>query len=239
MFGTFSESALAAYEEFARASFKEKKVAGRQGTEYADTAGIGDNDSSYLDTDESQDANDYSEIDEYSFTTCIRPNGSLYGISRGKCRKGSEVDRLSLEQLKAAKKKASNKDRKAASIQKRGERAVTKAKAEKVLRDLQKQGATAKKATERREKAGGGNREEQVRRLSGKVFLAMDKLRQRAKKMKPGPQRERVLAKVERLSSLRNRLLKEQQRLREQGPKPKSEGFGKPPDWATTGRGLA
>jgi hypothetical protein len=237
MFGTFSESALAAYEELARASFKEKKIAGKQGTEYADTAGVGETDSSYLDTDESQDADDYSE--SYDFTTCIRSDGSLYGISRGKCRKGSEVDRPSLEQLKAAKNKATTKDRKAASIQKRGERAVTRARAEQVLGQLQKQGATAKKATERREKAGGGNREEQVRRLSGKVFLAMDKLRQRAKKMKPGPQRERVLAKVERLQAIRQKLDKEQRRLREQGPKPKSEGFGKLPDWATTGWGLA
>lgn len=237
MFGNFSESALAAYEELARASYKEKKVSGKQGTEYADTAGIGDNDSSYLDTDESQDADDYSE--SYDFTTCIRSDGSLYGISRGKCRKGSEVDRPSLEQLRAARKKSAAKERKATGIQKRGERAVTKAKAEQVLGHLQKQGATAKKATERREKAGGGNREEQVRRLSSKVFVAMDKLRQRAKKMKEGPQKERVLAKIERLKAIRQKLDKEQQRLREQAPKPKSEGFGKLPDWATTGRGLA
>jgi hypothetical protein len=67
----------------------------------------------------------------------------------------------------------------------------------------------------------------------------MDRLRQRAKKMKDGPQKERVLAKVERLKDLRGRLDKEQRRLREAGPKAKGEGFGRIPQWAQEGRSLA
>jgi hypothetical protein len=230
MLGTFSEVALLKYAEKAAAAFRERKVASRQGTEQHDNHGIGEHDHTFIDTEESQDADDYSEA--WDFTTCIRPNGTLYGIANGKkCRKGSET--------KTQPKQRSAKEAKREGIRKRGEKAVTKAKAEKALSDLAKQGATAKKATDRREKEGKGNREEQVRRLAGKVFVEMDRLRQRAKKMKDGPQKERVVAKVERLKDLRGRLSKEQQRLREGGSKARSEGFGKLPDWATTGRSLA
>jgi hypothetical protein len=64
MFGSFSESALLAYAE------KLKKVVAMQGTERHTNFGISDEDSSYLDTGESQDADDYAEL--YDFTTCIR-----------------------------------------------------------------------------------------------------------------------------------------------------------------------
>jgi hypothetical protein len=230
MLGTFSEKALLRYAEKAEAAFKERKVASRQGTEQHDNYGISEQDHSFIDSDESQDADDYSEA--WDFTTCIRPNGTLYGIADGKkCRKGVET--------KAQPKVPSAKETKREGIRKRGEKAVTKAKAEKVLSDLAKQGANAKKATERREKEGKGNREEQVRRLAGKVFVEMDRLRQRAKKMTDGPHKRRVLERIERLKELRGRLDKEQQRLREQAPKAKGEGFGKLPDWATTGRSLA
>jgi hypothetical protein len=230
MFGTFSEKALLAYAEKASEAFREKKVKAHQGTEKHDNYGISEHDHTFIDNDESQDADDYSEA--WDFTTCIRPNGTLYGIANGKkCRKGSET--------KAQPKQRSAKEAKREGIRKRGERAVTKAKAEKVLGDLAKQGATAKKATDRREKEGKGNREEQVRRLAGKVFVEMDRLRQRAKRMTDGPHKRRVLERIERLKDLRGRLDKEQQRLRQQAPKAKSEGFGKLPDWATTGRSLA
>ena len=68
MFGTFDEKALAAYAE----QVKEKKVKGRQGTEYADNLGVGDHDHSFLDNDESQDAQNYTEFVGYDFGACLR-----------------------------------------------------------------------------------------------------------------------------------------------------------------------
>jgi hypothetical protein len=68
MFGSFDENALADYAE----KVKEKKVKGRQGTEYADNHGLGEHDHSFLDNDESQDAQDYSEFADYDFGACLR-----------------------------------------------------------------------------------------------------------------------------------------------------------------------
>jgi hypothetical protein len=232
MFGTFSEKALSAYETLVREQYaeKQKRVKSAQGTEAMDNYGVSDTNHEFLDADESYDADDYGEC--YDFTTCIRANGSLYGIADGKkCRKGSET--------KTQPKVRTANEKKQEGIRKRGERSVTKARAEKVLSELAKQGATAKKATVRREKEGKGNREEQVRRLAGKVFVEMDRLRQRAKKMKDGPHKDKVLGKINRLKDLRGRLLKEQQRLRDQAPKAQGEGFGPLPQWATEGRSLA
>jgi hypothetical protein len=224
MFGHFSESSLESYAELVKE--KVKKVAG---TEWADNDGIGDNDSSFIDTDESYAKEDYAE--SYDYAQCLRKDGTRYGIADGKkCRKGSET--------KAQPKVPSTKDKKREGIRKRGERAVTKAQAERVLEDLAKEGKVAKSATERRKKEGKGNREEQVRRLAGKVFVEMDKLRQRAKKMKEGPHKQRVLERIEGLKDLGGRLSKEHQRLREQAPKEKGEGFGKLPDWADAGKQL-
>lgn len=227
-FGTFTEEALSKYAQLVSDNFREKrKDLNKQGCEKLDNLGIGENDKSFDETGESQDKDDYSET--YDFGTCLRPDGSMYGISRGKCRQGSEVDKETAKAL-----------RKTAGIQKRGQASVTKAKAEKVLKGLQKEGARDRKATERREKAGKGDtREEQVRRLSAKAYQAKEKLRERAKKMKEGPQKQKVLAKIDRLTNIRNRLLKEQQRLREQAPKRQGEGFGRIPQWAQEGRSLA
>jgi hypothetical protein len=51
---------------------------------------IGENDSSFIDEDESGDKDDYSE--SWDFTTCLRSNGTRYGIAPGKkCRKGTET----------------------------------------------------------------------------------------------------------------------------------------------------
>jgi hypothetical protein len=99
MFGSFSESALLAYAD------KVKKVVAKQGTEGNTNFGISDEDSSFIDTCESQDAGDYAEF--YDFTTCIRSNGTLYGIAPGKkCRKGSETDSASKETRQQARLKA-------------------------------------------------------------------------------------------------------------------------------------
>ena len=102
MFGTFTESALLAYAERATEAFKEKRIAGKQGTEHAYNEGIGEHDHSFIDADESQDADDYSE--HYDFTTCLRPNGTLYGIGGGKCRKGTEVSADAVARLKQERK---------------------------------------------------------------------------------------------------------------------------------------
>ena len=99
MFGSFTESALLAYAE------KVKKVVAKQGTERHTNFGISDEDSSFIDTGESQDADDYAEF--YDFTTCIRSNGTLYGIAGGKkCRKGSETDSATKETRQQARLKA-------------------------------------------------------------------------------------------------------------------------------------
>lgn len=94
--GTFSERALAAYDELVRRDYKEKKVKGGQGTEYADNLGVGENDSSFIDEDQEGNGNEYSE--SWDFTTCIRSNGTRYGIAPGKkCRKGSETKGVTKE----------------------------------------------------------------------------------------------------------------------------------------------
>jgi len=107
--------------------------------------------------------------------------------------------------LKQERKSPKQKQRE--GIQKRGEKAVTKARAEKVLGDLQKAGATEKKATERRSKTGkGDDREEQVRQVRAKAFLTMDRLRQKAKKMVPGQKKQQVEARIDRLQAILGRL---------------------------------
>ena len=73
MFGSFSEQALAAYAE----KVKMKKVAAAQGNEWADNAGLGTHDHSFLDTDESQDARDYTEFAGYDFGACVRGENQL------------------------------------------------------------------------------------------------------------------------------------------------------------------
>jgi coproporphyrinogen III oxidase-like Fe-S oxidoreductase len=236
MFGTFTESALLAYAERATQAFKEKKVAGNlQGTEKHDNFGIGDHDHSFIDNDESQDADDYSE--HYDFTTCLRPNGTLYGIGGGKCRKGTEVSADAVARLKQERKFPKQKQREA--IRKRGETAVKRDKAEGILKGLQQEGPRDRKATERRaEKGKGGDREEQVRQLRAKAFLTMDRLRQKAKKMVAGPRKEQVEARIARLLAVMGRLDKTQKALRDTKPKQKSEGFGRIPAIYETGRGL-
>jgi len=234
MFGTFTEEALKRYEALVHQDYKEKRVRGGQGTEYADNLGVGETDKSFIDADESQNIDDYSE--HYDFTTCIRSDGTLYGIGGGKCRKGTEVSASAVARLKQERKTPKQKQREA--IQKRGVKAVTKAKAEKVLADLAKEGAADKKATERRAKTGkGSDREEQVRQLRAKAYLTMDRLRQRAKRMLAGPQKEKVEARIARLQSVLGRLDKTHKALRDAKPKLK-DGFGNLPDWAATGKQL-
>jgi len=95
--GIFTEKALGRYEMLVQEQYKERKVRATQGTEGHDNHGIGKEDHTFIDTDESQDAEDYTEC--YDFTTCLRPNGSRYGIAPGKkCRKGTETKALTKEE---------------------------------------------------------------------------------------------------------------------------------------------
>ena len=108
MFGSFTEKALSAYESLVKKQYaeKQKKVRSAQGTEMMDNYGVSDTDHDFLDADESIDADDYAE--SWDFTTCIRSNGTLYGIAPGKkCRKGSETKSVTKEdkQREALKRK--------------------------------------------------------------------------------------------------------------------------------------
>lgn len=237
MFGTFTEAALQAYAEQVKRKQKEQQVKEAvQGTEGHDNLGVGPTDKSFLESGQSQDPDDYSET--WDYTTCIRSDGTLYGIGGGKCRKGTEISADAVARLKQERKSPKQKQREA--IQKRGTKAVTRAKAEKVLGDLQKAGATEKKATERRAKTGkGSDREEQVRQVRAKAFLTMDRLRQKAKKMVPGQKKQQVEARIARLQAVLGRLDKTQKALRDAKPKQKGEGFGRIPEVYETGRGLA
>ena len=82
--GTFSEGALSHYQQMVMEEYaeKQKRVRSVQGTEWADNHGVSDTDHDFLDTDESMDADDYAEA--WDYTTCIRANGTLYGIADGK-----------------------------------------------------------------------------------------------------------------------------------------------------------
>lgn len=185
------------------------------------------------------DSSSYSEfVEHYDFTTCIRPDGTLYGIGRGECRKGKEISADAVAKLKEERK--SPKQKQWDAIRKRGEAAVRKDRAEQILKDLQKEGAASKKgqATERRAKKGKeGDREEGIRQVRAKVYLTVDKLRQKVKRMVAGPQKEKVAARIARLQTLLGRLDKAQQKERDAKPK-LTDGMGNLPDWAATGKQL-
>lgn len=231
MFGSFSESALLAYAEKAAAAYREKRVRGGQGTEYADNLGVGETDKSFIDADESQDPSDYSET--YDFTRCMRANGTFYGTA-GQCRKGSEVE--------PAPKKTESKQRKA--IRKRGETSLKRATAEKVLEDLKAEGkkerATKAKAEERRRKKDpytNRDRAGQITALLGKGARTLDRLRARRKKaIAGGAMAQRLDARIQRLNTMMQRLQETRKKLVD-GVKQEGEKFGNVPKWATEGRG--
>ena len=257
MFGSFNERSLALYDELVRAEYKEKAASfSGQGSEYLDNLGVGNHDKSFIE-EGSQDPDDYkgvtgkirkslkqkgvidhSEAEEwgsYDFAQCLRDDGTIYG-SRGKCKKGKAISASAVARLKEERKSPEQKRRE--DIQKRGVKAVTRAKAEKVLEDLQKEGARDKKASERRAKTGRGeDREEQVRQVRAKAFLAMEKLKAKTKKMVPGPQKQKVEARIARLKEILGRLDKAQQKARDAKPK-MGDGMGTLPSWAGTGKQL-
>jgi hypothetical protein len=183
------------------------------------------------------DSCNYSEWDDWSFTACIRTDGTLYGIANGKkCRKGKEISQEEVAKLREERKSPKQKQRDA--VRKRGEAAVRADRAEQILRDLQREGATAKKPTgNRAKKRKGEDREEQIRKVRAKVYLEIDRLRQKAKRMVKGPQKEKVEARIDRLQTLLGRLDKAQQKVRDSKPK-MGDNMGTLPAWANTGKQL-
>jgi hypothetical protein len=179
-------------------------------------------------------SSDFSE--HYDFTTCIRTDGTLYGIGRGKCRKGKEINADAVAKLKEERKSPTQKRKDA--IRKRGEAAVRKDRAEAILKDLQKEGAATKKGQGDRAKTGKGtDREGEIRKVRAKVYLTIDRLRQKAKRMVAGPQKEKVEVRIARLQTLLGRLDKAQQKERSSKPK-MGDGMGTLPDWAAIGKQL-
>lgn len=240
MFGSFSESALLAYAEKAAAAYREKRVRGGQGTEAHDNYGVGETDHSFIDSDESQDLDDYSE--NYDFSTCIRADGTLYGTG-GKCRKGTEVSADAVARLKQERKTPEQKRRE--TQRKKGERHLTRERAKEVLADVQKEGKKEKernqKAFERRAKGDGfaRSRTEQIQVLVGKATETLNRLLERRKRVKKeGDYSKGLDARITRLRGTVGKLQAAKQRLQEQNM-PQGEGFGRIPAAYETGRGLA
>jgi len=252
MFGSFTEDALHRYEELVR--FREKKVKGGQGSEYADNLGVGEHDHSSIDADGSQDADDYAEGgDTWDYTTCLRPNGTLYGIGGGKCRKGTEISADAVRKRKEEAKTPKQKQREAR--RKKGERAVTKARAEKVLSDLQREGRQEKADREQKAEARRRNKDPytnrdrigQIQALVGKATQSLDRLQARRKRVvKEGEFSKKLDARIARLKGVVGKLQaakgrlrdKEQaERRREEAKRPKST-LPDVPAWATTGKQL-
>jgi hypothetical protein len=238
MFGSFTEDALHRYEELVR--YREKKVKGGQGSEYADNLGIGENDNSSLDTGGSQDADDYAEGgDTWDYTTCLRPNGTLYGIGKGKCRKGTEVSADAARKRKQEAKTPKQKRRE--TQRKKGERHLTRERAKEVLSDLQKEGQKEKTEAQRRRKTPQSNqgRIERLQALVGKATQSLDRLTERRRRVaKEGAYSKRLDARIARLNGAIGKLQEAKYRLQEQeqAQRPKST-----PDWGpsvTTGKQL-
>ena len=225
VFGSFTEEALCAYAEQVRKRAKAEKVEKTAGTEWADNHGVGEHDSSFIDTDESQERSDYSEC--YDFTLCVRSDGSKYGIADGKkCRKGTET--------KVQPKVRSAKEKRGEAIRKRGERSLKRATAEKVLEEVRKEGAKERDAKRQREvtgtkERGEATRTQRIQSLVGKAQKAIDRLQAAIARTKEGQYKARVQAKIARLRDIQKKLQTEKERLQRANP-PKGEGFGNIPE---------
>lgn len=246
MFGSFTWDALHRYAELVR--HREKQVRGGQGTEAHDNYGVGKTDHSFIDTDGSQDAEDYAErCDTWDYTTCLRPNGTLYGIGKGKCRKGTEVSAEEVRKRKEAAKTPKQKRRE--ELRKKGERHLIRERAKEVLSDLQREGRKEKATAEQRRKDSHADRArmERLQTVVGKATRTLDRLTGRRKRMKEGSEGAKQLdARIARLQGVIGRLQKAKSRLRDKeeaamraadARKPKS-ALPDWPAWATTGKQL-
>ena len=81
-------------------------------------------------------------------------------------------------------------------------------------------------------------RESRLRETYGKAYLALDKLKQRRKKLKDGKKAAELDARVAKLQKVLRTVGAAQSRVREENAKGEQrENFGKLPQWATEGRG--
>lgn len=214
MFGSFTEQALRDYAELAR-----QKAKGNRADE---------------------DQSEYSEA--WDFTTCLRPDGSLYGISRGKCRKGSEVSRAEVQRQREAAKTPKQKQRE--KIQKRGEAALKRNRAEEILKGLQGEGQRERKAGERRAKRDhvGPQRIDQLQNVLGKAQRTADRLRERRARLgKDSELGKRLDSRIARLNKLMGRLQSAKTALSQQEFEARKRANAKMPAWPAdvqTGRQL-
>ena len=211
MLGTFSEQALSDYAEKVRA--KTKRVQASQGTEYADNLGVGEHDHGYLDTDESQDKQDYSE---YDFTVCVRDNGTVYG-TRGKCRLGKETSEDQAALLRASNRKRS-RGTLGGSLKQRVARDPDATQLAKQLKDL------------------GSERDNARKRLSAAAAnLAKNKGQEEARLKYREAQSEanQALTKYERTRTALNRRVRELTvEQKTQNAAPRKKATKDVPDWA-------
>jgi hypothetical protein len=218
MFGTFSEESLLSYSQLVKEKTKRvKKVAG---AEWADSAGIGHHDHSFLDTGESYAKEDYAE--SYDFTVCVRDNGTVYG-TRGKCRLGKETSEDQAALLRASNKKRS-RGTLGGSLKKRVARDKEANHLAAQLKDL----ASERKKSQKRLSAAAAN-------------LEKNKGQEGARLKYKSAQQEanEVFTRHERVRAALNKRVREltaEQKVQNQGPTKKvKQGW---PDWASDGKQL-
>lgn len=222
MLGTFSEQALSDYAEKVRAKQVKANV---QGTEQFDTYGVGPNDKSFLETDESQERENYtdhSEWGEYDFTVCVRDNGTVYG-TRGKCRLGKETSEDQAALLRASNRKRS-RGTLGGSLKQRVTRDPEASHLAKQLKDLE------------------GERTKARKRLSDAATnLEKNKGQEEARLKYKKAQQEAntVFTKHEKVRSALNRRVRDlalEQKSQNQASRKKA--MKDVPDWATEGKQL-
>ena len=216
MLGTFSEQALSDYAEKVRAKQVKANV---QGTEQFDTYGVGPNDKSFLETDESQErANytDHSEWGEYDFTVCVRDNGTVYG-TRGKCRLGKETSEDQAALLRASNRKRS-RGTLGGSLKQRVARDPDATQLAKQLKDL----GSERQKTQKRLSAAAANLEKNKGQEEARL-----------KYREAQSEANQALTKYERTRTALNRRVRELTvEQKTQNAAPRKKATKDVPDWA-------
>lgn len=218
MFGTFSEESLLSYSQLVKE--KTKKVKKVAGTEWATNAGVSEEDSSFIDNDESYAKEDYAE--SYDFTVCVRDNGTVYG-TRGKCRLGKETSEDQAALLRASNKKRS-RGTLGGSLKKRVARDQVAGHLANALKDSDKELKAARKALEKAATNLEQNKGQEEARAKYKAA--------QAKANQTRTQYERVRSALNRRVSQ----LQQEQQAQNQGPRKKATKDL--PDWVVQGKQL-